>query len=615
MRERLRDPVTWMFIAAAVVLAAGIGLRDPWPPDEPRFALIATDMVRSGNWLIPRIGGVLYPDKPPLFFWAVASVYALTGSLRVAFLMPTFLAGLAVLWLVHDLARRLWDRQTALWAGGALLVTLQFPMQMKAGQIDGFLCLWTTLGLYGFCRHLLLGPDWRWYGFGGFACGLGVITKGVGFLPFLLFLPWLVAARSRWELPPVRGGLQWLLAPAAFFGAIALWLVPVLLATSGSEPALLQYRDDILFRQTITRYADSWGHLKPPWYLFTNAIPWLWLPLTVLLPWLVPAWARALKKRSAPVLLLGGWIILVLLFFSLSDGKRSVYIFPALPALALLAAPYLRTIVAGTGARRTLFALAILSGLVPISAGIATLAEPSDLRAFLAEPSQATALSWSAIGIGSAAIGLVAPFGIRRSAPAFAAIMAFFWIAVPLLVYPPLDSTRSGQAIVDAAAASSRPGQTFGFAGWKAQLLLQWNRPAVHFGYRREDAAGESRDAARWVSSDDHHRLVLRGDLAGACFDRAMLEELGLAHRNQWFLATARAVLPSCRSSPGETVPTMVSYDPLPGYGTAGEFRSARRPRATARSEARPTRPPAAPDCRPGRASPSIPCSTDSRGW
>lgn len=587
MSDRLRDPALWLFAAAAVVLLAGMGLRDPWPPDEPRFALIAKDMVTSGDWLIPRVGGVLYADKPPLFFWFVAAVYALTGSLRVAFLTPTFIAGLTVLWLVCDLSRRLWDRRTALWAGGALLVTLQFPLQMKAGQIDGFLCLWTTLGLYGLCRHLLLGPDWRWYGIAGFACGLGVITKGVGFLPFLLFIPWLAAVRFRWPLPVTGGGLRWLLGPAAFLSAVALWLVPMLLATTGSaDPDLLQYRDDILFKQTVTRYADAWGHLKPFWYLFTNAVPWLWLPLTFLLPWLAPSWARDLKQRSSPTLLLGGWILLVLLFFSLSDGKRSVYIFPAAPALALLAAPHLPMIIAREGARRMLFILAVLLALLPIVLGVATLAEPHRLREFLAEPVHAQRLSWIAIGIGSVALGQVAILAIRRAAPAFAGVMACFWIAGPLLVYPLIDSTRSGSAIADAASASLRPGQALGFAGWKEQFLLQWNRPAVHFGYRRGNDAAESRDAARWVSIDDDRRLVLRDDLIEPCFDRMALEELGLAHRKYWFLAAAPAVRLACRAAPGEAVAAIV-YDPSRERGGGEGLRSARRSPATARSGAR----------------------------
>ncbi|MDZ7768123.1 MAG: hypothetical protein U5K38_03090 [Woeseiaceae bacterium] len=168
------------------------------------------------------------------------------------------------------------DRKTALWAGAALLATLQFPLQMKAGQIDGFLCLWTTLGLYGLCRHLILGPDWRWYGIAGFACGLGVDhRKASAFFLSCCSFPGLPPSGVGWSQPRQQGGIRWLLAPAAFLGAIALWLVPMLLATTGSaDPDLLQYRDNILFKQTVTRYADAWGHLRPFWYLFTNAVPW-----------------------------------------------------------------------------------------------------------------------------------------------------------------------------------------------------------------------------------------------------------------------------------------------------------------------------------------------------
>ena len=40
---------TWLFwLVATVVLFAGLGLRDPWPADEPRFALVARQMVEAG---------------------------------------------------------------------------------------------------------------------------------------------------------------------------------------------------------------------------------------------------------------------------------------------------------------------------------------------------------------------------------------------------------------------------------------------------------------------------------------------------------------------------------------------------------------------------------------
>jgi 4-amino-4-deoxy-L-arabinose transferase-like glycosyltransferase len=65
----------WLAGALALFVATGLGLRDPWPADEPRFALVARDMVASGDWLFPRVGGDFYSDKPPVYFWLLAAAY------------------------------------------------------------------------------------------------------------------------------------------------------------------------------------------------------------------------------------------------------------------------------------------------------------------------------------------------------------------------------------------------------------------------------------------------------------------------------------------------------------------------------------------------------------
>src|SRR3990167_9332686 len=100
--------------AAALVLFAGIGLRYPWPADEPRFAQVAREMVESGQWLFPTRGGEPYPDKPPVFMWFSAAAFALLGNLKLSFLLPSALASVGTLLLVHYLGRRLWSPQAAL---------------------------------------------------------------------------------------------------------------------------------------------------------------------------------------------------------------------------------------------------------------------------------------------------------------------------------------------------------------------------------------------------------------------------------------------------------------------------------------------------------------------
>src|SRR5450755_3890464 len=123
-------------LLALILLGAGIGLRDPWPSDEPRFTLSAKQMVESGDWLFPHRGIALYADKPPMLMWMEAAGYELLHSWRVAFLLPSLFAGLLTLALTYDLGRRLWNPRVGLYAAGALLATFQFVFQVKRAQID-----------------------------------------------------------------------------------------------------------------------------------------------------------------------------------------------------------------------------------------------------------------------------------------------------------------------------------------------------------------------------------------------------------------------------------------------------------------------------------------------
>ena len=192
-------------------------------------------------------------------------------------------------------------------------------------------------------RHLLFGPAWGWYFVGGVAAGVGVVTKGVGFLPLLVLLPYgLMRARGFNGLPRFPGGARW--------GLVAVGLPAgrrrVARADAGrcchpARPALVAYRNEILFQQTVHRYAAAWHHVEPWYYFLVEVIPPLWLPFSLLLFWLVPRWKAAWRERDARVWLPLAWVLLTLLFFSLSTGKRGVYLFPALPASLLAAAPYL----------------------------------------------------------------------------------------------------------------------------------------------------------------------------------------------------------------------------------------------------------------------------------
>lgn len=521
-----------------LVLASGFGLRDPWPADEPRFALIARDMVISGQWLFPSAGGDLYQDKPPLFFWLIASVYALTGSLRFSFLLPSLVAAVGTLLLVYDLGRRLWDRGAGLTAALALLFTIQFSMQAHFAQIDELLCFWTTLSLYGLCRHLLLGHGWRWYALGGFAAGLGVITKGVGFLPLLILIPYAFARVRHWPLPRLeKAGWRWAFAPAAFLGAIALWLVPMLIA-AGTDPQFAAYRDEILFQQTVTRYASSWHHAKP-FYYFLLVMLGLWQPVFSLLPWLIPRWRERWRERDARILLLLGWIAIVLVFFSASTGKRGVYILPALPAFVLAAGPWIRGLAQRRDVQRTIFGLALALVLL---CGLAyvwlTLAAPEKGQEIMHRYGVATLLPLLLIMIvGGIALRVA---GISRPLQAWAGVCTVTWLVVGWWVMPQLDASRSGKRFIVQLERMADPNRELGLLAYKEQFLLHLSRPSVNFGHARwREGDLESFDAARWLSADPQRQLLVPEGRLAPCFaDARVRVEVGTTSRERWWLVS-----------------------------------------------------------------------------
>ena len=219
---------------AIVLLGAGLGWRQPLNVDEERFLGVALEMLQNGAWFIPHRAGEIYADKPPLFMWAVALCVQLTHLPKVALYLPALLAGAVSTGCLYDLGRRLWGRRVGVISALLFLTTYQTYSILQTGQIDGFLALWIMLGIYGMCRHLLLGPAWGWFYVACAAMGLGVISKGVGFLPALMLIPYAYGVRKGWHgVVPMPGKAKaWWLGLLVALAAIAIWLLPLVVIGS-----------------------------------------------------------------------------------------------------------------------------------------------------------------------------------------------------------------------------------------------------------------------------------------------------------------------------------------------------------------------------------------------
>ncbi|MET0936294.1 MAG: glycosyltransferase family 39 protein [Luteibacter sp.] len=542
----------WFMLFALVVLAAGIGMRDPWPPDEPRFALVAQQMLVSGQWLFPHRGMELYADKPPLLMWTEAVWMWLTGGWRGAFLLTSLFSGLGVLALVGHLGRRLWNPPVGLYASTIVLMSMCFIDVIKHAQIDPLSLFWITLANTGLLLHCLRGPDWKMYWLGCFAAGLGVITKGVGVIALFMLVPYVVMRSRQWPgVTMTRGdGWKWAGGALAFVLAIGLWLAPMLItAYDLRTPVYLAYVQDILFHQTADRYANSWQHEEAPWF-FLVVILRAWIPTWLLIPFLVPRWREALRLREPRVWMPLVWFVLMLVFFSIPRGKREIYILPGLPMLALAMAPYVGDMLRTRWLPKLSFAIAIACGVVFTAAGTWALRSAPKAAQRIATsyelPDHGQALWVCVIAVGVVFLVVAAVCRPKRGALALVAGIGLAWIVWPVMTYPLLNPNQSASQLMANADARIGPDGQLALVSWREELLLQAKRPVVEFGFTR-DAAEQLVDARAWQQADPAHRWILvNADAIDDCVDRSKVVPMGLANRVRSALLPADASKPGC---------------------------------------------------------------------
>ena len=572
MSDRTRPLI--LFGAALLILTAGFGLRDPWPPNEPENALAAAEMLKSGVWLAPTLAGELFVKEGPLYLWILAVFQGLFG-MRIGFVLPSLLAGIAILWMTCDLARRLWDEAAGFWAGAAMLGCVQFALQAHGAGGDVVLCLFIVSGLYGLARHLLLGPAWGHFVLGCAACALGLLINISGLLPLLLLAPSLWAARRGWLSRPPRFDLRLLAGLAVLLAIPAVWLA--ILSSSGSD-AVAAYRLALPEAWPLRRGPTSWSDLYPFWYYILQVAPWACFPLVLTLPWVRYGWGDGLRARDPALLCFIVWGSAVLLLISVSQAKRTADFLPVIPALALAYGPHLAGAMQRRNCRLTLwigmmavllvllFSMVSVYGVTPANEPAVTslsdgspfwfnLLNPGRL-ALLLEINSVHPVVVPLVIVASAAglAGLLAA-GSRRAPAVTGCIIVLFWMLLGWGSFSLLNEGRSGRTIAVAALDALPKGAELGLADWRAQQMLHMDRPVTHFGRRRPDRRQEILDASAWLGAAPDRMLLAPEEYRSWCFTGDAGIRLGYAHRRYWYLLEAEQLRPECRV---ETAPQRV---------------------------------------------------------
>lgn len=492
-----RDVLLLVALGLAIFLP-GLGSRDLWNPDEPRYAEVAREMMASGQYLVPHLNGEIYREKPPLRFWTICLAAFVTGELdEMAVRLPAALEATATLVLVFLLGLKLFDRRTA-WLSAAVFVsTLKILWQGRVGQIDMLLIFLVTLGMYFFVR------GWSeqrplFYRLFFVATGLATIAKGpAGFLPPLLAISaFLLLTRQREELKRFRPFLGigiWLLT-------VLCWLGPATLVGGWS------YFERLLVDQNVRRFADPWHHFQP-WYYYLKVLPADFFPWLPLLPAaLVPAWRGLEGKKREGVLLCLAWVAVTIVFFSLSPAKRTVYILTMYPGLALVVGHGLHRLAEmwPRGRGWVVWPLGFLAlsfitvaGLLPRFAEKQT--EDLDILGH-------DLVSWLTLGALAIALGLgigawLAWRGqMTRAVGTVAGTICITALAALLFVFPRFDRIKSARPLSGVLLSHLAPGEGYAiYPELESPFLFYTRRFATVLETEKELRAYLAGPGRRWV--------------------------------------------------------------------------------------------------------------------
>ena len=443
-----------LVVAGLLLFFWRLGSHDLWPPDEPRFGLVAKEMWQRGDYVVLSLNDHLYTDKPPLFFWAINGFGRLLGGIdEWAARLPSAFATLFAMLLIARLGAWLYDRRTGILAALVFATSLQILARGRWASID------MTLNLFVLAAIMLL---WRGRlrpatGAASFRAawvmmGLATLAKGpVGLiLPLLAVVPCCLVERDfrtarRMFLP--TGLALFLLVTLAWFGQFAMRL--------GTREAI-----EVLMHQNVERYVSAWNSTHPAWFYLWR-FPSGFFPWIVFLPWgVAQAFSADEKDRRGAARFLVIWIAAILLFFSFSTGKRGVYIIPLYPAAAILVARLLAQAAAGAAeARRRLraplIAWAAVAVLLAVAAPIATRRHHPEM-----------VLLAACIGALLAAGALVAVVLLARSrgVPAAAALVGSLVLVVLVSterVLPFVNRHENIRGFAEQVRASLLPGAPF----------------------------------------------------------------------------------------------------------------------------------------------------------
>jgi 4-amino-4-deoxy-L-arabinose transferase-like glycosyltransferase len=338
MTTRTRADILLLTGFCAFLFFYGLGQFGLIGADEPRYAQVAREMLARHDWITPVLNGRPWLEKPPLYYWQAMIAYSLFGVTDWAARLPSAFDATAMVVGTYLFFRR-FSAGVALDAALICASSAGVIAYSRAASMDMALAATFTIAMIAW-RIWNETANNNWLAVFYAALALGTLAKGP-VAPFLAALILVVYGATRGELRQLRRAV-WL-PGILLFCLIAL---PWYVAVQARNPSFFQ---QFILQHNLARFSsDLYHHREPFWYYVPVTalalMPWIAFIVAASIP-AVRAWLRSRTREN------GGecnfrifalcWLLVPLLFFSISQSKLPGYILPAVPAGALILADYL----------------------------------------------------------------------------------------------------------------------------------------------------------------------------------------------------------------------------------------------------------------------------------
>ena len=335
-----------IFLAICVFYLFGLGALPLVGPDEPRYAEVAREMFARRDLITPTLGGHPWFEKPALLYWQMIASYRLLGVSEYPARLGPAVCGLITAVFLFLLGRTVdrattdaknathhlgeWSALVYLSSFGAIAFSraASFDMVLTMTLTGALSCffIWHVGEINGRSRSWLLVAFYFFVGLSLLAKGLVGIVLSVG-----IILAYFVIRRD------------W---PSKRFRPSLLRGLPVALIVAASWYGPMIYRhgwtfiDQFIVQHHFARFLSNKYHHPQPFYFYLPVVLLMVLPwVIILIAGLASSQRWSWRGQTAVDLMRVfalAWLIVPLLFFSLSKSKIPGYVLPVLPAMALL---------------------------------------------------------------------------------------------------------------------------------------------------------------------------------------------------------------------------------------------------------------------------------------